>query len=48
VAVARTYLWWFVALLAVPAVLAGLALLWANVEESRRVEITIGKAGGPA
>jgi outer membrane protein OmpA-like peptidoglycan-associated protein len=30
VAVARARLWWFVALFAVPAVLAGLALLWAG------------------
>jgi outer membrane protein OmpA-like peptidoglycan-associated protein len=30
VAVARARLWWFAALLAVPAVLAGLALLWAD------------------
>jgi hypothetical protein len=30
VAVARAHVWWSVALLAVPAVLAGLALLWAG------------------
>jgi len=33
VAVARAHVWWSVALLVVPAVLAGLALLWVGRQE---------------
>jgi outer membrane protein OmpA-like peptidoglycan-associated protein len=48
VAVARARVWWFVALLAVPAVLAGLALLWAGPPTSAAPPVAARVSAPPA